>query len=120
MDTPAPATAPAQTKTETSISISLDTNTCYRESKFPEGNPGRACHVGLVELDHAIYAHCTWYGSVVKKPVAKLTGGHRLAMVEFLKKLRDDGVPGIASEETPAPPQNWRSRLAALAGRIFP
>ncbi len=103
MDTPVATKQKSATRTETSIAITLDTNTCYRESKFPEGHPARVCHVGLVELDPLICAHCTWYGNVVKKQVAKLTGAHRVAMINFLKKLRDEGVPEIAEEQTEAP-----------------
>ena len=91
------------TKTETSISITLDTNTCYRESKFPEGHHSRACHIGLAALDPRICAHCTWYGQVVKKPVAKLTGEHRLALLVFLKQMQRDGVPGIQEADPPRP-----------------
>ncbi len=109
MDTPSAEKRVAQTKTETSLVITLDTNTCYRESKFPNGHPARACHVGLIELDPLICAHCTWYGNIQKKQVAKITGAHRVAMVEFLKKLRDEGVPGIAPEV----PDGWIARLKA-------
>ena len=100
---PAAARRPEQTKDEPSIAITLETNTCYRESKFPEGHPARACHIGLAALDPLICAHCTWYGNVAKKQVAKLTGEHRTALVDFLKKLRDDGVPGIKEAEPPRP-----------------
>lgn len=113
MDTLTATVRPPQTKTETSLVITLDTNTCYRESKFPDGHPARACHVGLVELDHLICVHCTWYGNVQKKQVAKLTGGHRVALVEFLKKSRDGGVPGIEAEEKP---KGWVARLMARFG----
>ncbi len=103
------------TKAETAIVISLDTNTCYRESKFPDGHPARACHVGLVELDPLICAHCTWYGNVAKRQVARLTGEHRFAMIAFLKKLRDEGVPGVAAEQRPEmppkPPPGFVARM---------
>ncbi len=120
----APQTPPATrraapTKSETAVVITLETNSCYRESKFPEGHKERACHIGLAALDASICTHCTWYGQVIKKPVAKLTGEHRIALLDFLKKIRDEGVPGIAPEEAPAPIPPRAGFFLRLLARIF-
>lgn len=110
---PAPARRGAPLKSETAVVITIETNSCYRESKFPEGHKERVCHVGLPALEHSICSHCTWYGAVQKKAVAKLTGEHRVALIDFLKKIRDEGVPGIRDEEEAVPPQGWFARLKA-------
>ncbi|MBS3927811.1 MAG: hypothetical protein KGZ65_04385 [Sphingomonadales bacterium] len=109
---PAAACRPAKTKAETAITITLETNTCYRESKFPAGHPARECHVGLAALDPLICSHCTWYGAVAKKQMAKLTGEHRVALVTFLKRLQQDGVPGVDAHEPQ--PTGWLARLRRI------
>lgn len=83
-----PSPRPATTKAERTMTITLSTKVCYREAKFPEGDPRRACHLNLQRLDERLCGHCTWFGTVDEKKMAAITGPTMLKAVEALKRVQ--------------------------------
>ena len=77
-----------QPKDERVMTITLETRLCYREHKYAEGDPRRACHLGLEKLDHTICQFCTWTGTADPKPVARLSGPTMMRLVESLKGIQ--------------------------------
>jgi len=71
--------------------IRLRTRCCRREHKFEEGNPMRACHFGLEEIDQQRCAYCVWYGDVNAVPGIKtLTGRDLIKLQQFFAGLREE------------------------------
>lgn len=111
-----PATPPPEpkarapiTKATRSLVITLVTKLCYRESKFPQGHPQRACHVGLVDLDPLICTHCTWYGSAGDKPVAVITGPTIQRVADALKTIKDEAGNDVTIRPKTT---TWHARVA--------
>ncbi len=77
-------------RTERTMIITLATKGCYREGKFPEGDPRRDCHLGLKRLDPSICGHCTWYQTADQKPVAALTGNTIGKALQALKAIAQE------------------------------
>jgi len=94
---PAQNQAPAPTRAERTMVITLETRLCYRESKFPEGDARRDCHIGLEALRHDVCQFCTWYQIGDKKNVAAITGPTVAKAIAALKQVAEEDKKDAAA-----------------------
>ena len=62
---------------------------CYREHKFPPGDPMHECHLGLKSLDLDKCVHCRWFGEHPNQQRKLLTGPEAMIVASALKTIRE-------------------------------
>src|SRR3990167_6913275 len=91
MSNPAPdAAAPPKDlpKAQRTMTITLSTKLCYREAKFPVGDPRRECHLALAQIDERVCGFCTWFQTADEKKIAAITWPTMLKAVAALKQVQ--------------------------------
>ena len=79
--------AAATSKAERVMVIMLETQGCYREAKYKEGDPRRDCHLGLAKIEARVCQFCTFFSKGEQKAMASLTGATIPRMLEAIKKI---------------------------------
>ena len=92
--------APGELKDVKTVTVMVGTAVCYREHKFPAGDPRQACHIGLKKLDFAICPNCIWFGKGAKESKKLLTGAEAMVIAGTLATIRQthDPMSGARAE----------------------